>query len=376
MQKWLGRTAGQTLAPKKMKRRLFHFNLPSELIAQSPLMGRDKARMMVVDASSGAVAHSSVMDLTEWLPSGSILVPNEVKVRHARLVLRRVGGSTGEALLLKSLGKGRFEALLRPGAKLRAGKIAQIVGQKGVEQGEAKLIVEEEMDEGLRVVRLEGERGPIDWDAVDTMGHLPLPPYIKREAGPEDLERYQTVFHSSEGEAVAAPTAGLHFTPSLIDRLKENGCLWCPISLNVGLGTFRPMTAEDIEDHAMHEESYEIPQTTAKELESSLANTIFVPARPIVAIGTTSLRAMEAAWDGATLKRAGSTNIFIHPGYRIRTATHMLTNLHLPESTLFVLVSALLGLELAHSAYSEAIREKYRFFSYGDAMLILNISKQ
>jgi len=204
--------------------------------------------MMVVDASTGAIVHSSIMDLTEWLPSGSILVPNEVKVRRARLVLRRVGGGVGEALLLKSLGEGRFEALLRPGAKLKAGKIAQVVGQKGVEQGEAKLIVEEELGEGLRVVRLEGESGPIDWDAVDSMGYLPLPPYIKRNAGPEDFERYQTVFHSSQGEAVAAPTAGLHFTPDLIDRLKGNGCLWCPISLNVGLGTFRPMTAEDIEE--------------------------------------------------------------------------------------------------------------------------------
>jgi len=331
--------------------------------------------MMVVDASSGAIVHSSVMDLPEWLPKSSILVPNEVKVRCARLVLRRTGGGAGEALLLKSLGEGRFEALLRPGAKLRAGKMALVVGQNGAEQGEAKLTVEEELDEGLRIVRLEGESGPIDWDTVDEMGHLPLPPYIKREAGPEDLERYQTVFHSSEGEAVAAPTAGLHFTPNLIDRLKENGCLWCPISLNVGLGTFRPMTAEDIEDHAMHEESYEIPQATAKELESALASATLELASPIVAIGTTSLRAMEAAWDGVTLRCAGSTDIFIHPGCKIRTAAHMLTNFHLPESTLFVLVSALLGLELAHRAYSEAIREKYRFFSYGDAMLILNISK-
>ena len=332
--------------------------------------------MLVVDATSGAIAHSSVMDLPEWLPSGSILVPNDVKVRRARLLLRRTGGGAGEALLLKSLGEGRFEALLRPGAKLRAGKMALVVGQDGAEQGEAKLTVEEELDEGLRIVRLEGNNGLMDWDAVDALGQLPLPPYIKRQAGPEDLERYQTVFHSSQGEAVAAPTAGLHFTPSLIDKLKENGCLWRPISLNVGLGTFRPMTAEDIEDHAMHEESYEISQETAKELENALGNNNPAMARPIVAIGTTSLRTLEAAWDGATLKRTGSTDIFIRPGYKIRTAAHMLTNFHLPESTLFVLVSALLGLELAHRAYGEAIREKYRFFSYGDAMLMLNISKQ
>jgi S-adenosylmethionine:tRNA ribosyltransferase-isomerase len=322
--------------------------------------------MLVVDVSSGAIAHSSITDLTGWLPSGSILVPNDVKVRRARLVLRRAGGGAGEALLLKALGSGRFEALLRPGAKLRAGKSASIVGQMGIEPGAARLIVEKEVGDGLRIVRLEGDEGLIDWDAVDAIGSLPLPPYIKRGAGTEDDERYQTVFHSSEGEAVAAPTAGLHFTPSLIDRLKGNGCLWRPISLNVGLGTFRPMTAEHIEDHAMHEEHFEIPETTAKEIEKALANSISRAAsvgiyshpRPIAAIGTTSLRAMEAAWDGAVLKRAGSTDIFIRPGYKIKTARHLLTNFHLPESTLFVLVSTLLGLELAHRAYSEAIREK------------------
>jgi S-adenosylmethionine:tRNA ribosyltransferase-isomerase len=370
-----------------MKRKLFHFDLPAELIAQNPIGARDGARMLVVDASNGAIAHSSVMDLGAWLPGGSILVPNNVKVRRARLVLRRVGGGTGEALLLKSLGSNRFEALLRPGAKLRAGKSASIVGQQGAAMGDARLIIEKELGEGIRIVRLEGDgpfgQGPIDWDAVDAMGLLPLPPYIKRKAGIEDDERYQTVFHSGDGEAVAAPTAGLHFTPSLIDRLKGNGCLWSPISLNVGFGTFRPMTAEDIEDHAMHEESFEIPETTAKELEKALADSmpgaapvgIYGNPRPIAAIGTTSLRAMEAAWDGAALKRAGTTGIFIRPGYKIRTAEYLLTNFHLPESTLFVLVSALLGLDLAHRAYNEAIHEKYRFFSYGDAMLILNISK-
>jgi len=361
-----------------MKRRLFHFDLPAELVAQSPFGARDGARMLVVDAASGSFVHSSVMELPKWLPSDALLVPNEVKVRRARLVLRRTSGGAGEALLLKSLGEGRFEALLRPGAKLKTGKTATVVGQEGKGIGAAKLIVEGELNEGLRIVKLEHEepsgKGPINWDAVDAMGLLPLPPYIKREADVEDDERYQTVFHSSEGEAVAAPTAGLHFTPALIDTLKKNGCHWCPISLNIGLGTFRPMTAEDIEDHAMHEEFYEIPETTATELEDVLSKPLRV-ARPIVAVGTTSLRAMEAAWDGAALKRAGSTDIFIRPGYRIRTAGHLLTNFHLPESTLFVLVSALLGLELAHRAYAEAIREKYRFFSYGDAMLILNISK-
>jgi S-adenosylmethionine:tRNA ribosyltransferase-isomerase len=176
------------------------------------------------------------------------------------------------------------------------------------------------------------------------------------------------VFRAQEGEAVAAPTAGLHFTPELIARLAARGCDWKPVRLHVGLGTFRPMTADDLADHVMHEERYEIPAGTAAALEPVLTGRT----RPLLAVGTTSLRTLEAAWDGATLQRAGATRIFIQPGVRLRTADMLLTNFHLPESTLFVLVSALLGLEFAQAAYAEAIREKYRFFSYGDAMLILN----
>ncbi len=176
------------------------------------------------------------------------------------------------------------------------------------------------------------------------------------------------MFRAEAGEAVAAPTAGLHFTDQLIDSLKQRGCLWHPVRLHVGLGTFRPMTAEDLADHVMHEERYEIPEAVAAVLEPVLARRT----RPLMAVGTTSLRTLEAAWDGATLKRGGSTRLFIQPGYQLRTADLLLTNFHLPESTLFVLVSTLLGLEFAQEAYAEAIREKYRFFSYGDAMLILN----
>jgi len=350
-----------------MKRNAFNFELPGELIAQRPSPERDGARLLVVDAANGSIAHSHIRNLPEWIPDGSICVPNDVKVRHARLFLKRPGGGGGEALLIKSLGDSRFEALVRPGARLKQGKRADVINPA---DGSvlAALFVEAETDEGLRIVALHGDAA-LDWDGVDSIGSLPLPPYIQRPAALEDDERYQTVFHSREGEAVAAPTAGLHFTPELIKKLEQKKCLWLPIRLHVGLGTFRPMTAENIEDHAMHEERYEIPDAAALELKSALRER----SRDIVAIGTTSLRTLESAWDGANLKQRGATRIFIRPGYQIKTASRLLTNFHLPESTLFVLVSALLGLDLARHAYKVAIQEKYRFFSYGDAMLIKNV---
>jgi len=322
-----------------MKRAAFHFDLPPELIAQHPAPQRDGARLLVVDPVARTLRHCGIRDLPGLIPAGTLCVPNDVKVRHARLLLRRAGGGEGEALLLRALPSG-FEALVRPGARLKPGKRAWVVGPDG----------------------------DLDWDAVDRIGRLPLPPYITHPADAEDEGRYQTVFRAEEGEAVAAPTAGLHFTPALIDELRSRGCLWSPVRLHVGLGTFRPMTADDLQDHVMHEERYEVPDATAAVLEDVLRDR----ARPLLAVGTTSLRTLEAAWDGTALKRSGSTRIFIQPGTRLRTADMLLTNFHLPESTLFVLVSALLGLDFAQEAYREAIRERYRFFSYGDAMLILN----
>ncbi|MCL1893046.1 MAG: tRNA preQ1(34) S-adenosylmethionine ribosyltransferase-isomerase QueA [Holophagaceae bacterium] len=350
-----------------MKRVDFKFDLPEILIAQHPSKERDGARLLVVDVVSGKLYHSHIRQLSEWVPAESLCVPNDVKVRHARLFLRRNGGGVGEALLLKSLGNNRFEALVRPGAKLRKGKQASIVE---INNGAtlATLLVEAELEEGLRIIQILGGR-PIDWEAIDGMGQLPLPPYIQRPADSEDDKCYQTTFHAGQGEAVAAPTAGLHFTKALINSLEQNGCLWRPIRLHVGLGTFRPMTTENIEDHAMHEESYEISDQTALELEETLHNR----SRGLLAIGTTALRTLESAWDGANLARKGATKIFIRPGYKISTANHLLTNFHLPESTLFVLICALLGVEQAHHAYKIAIQEKYRFFSYGDAMLVKNI---
>lgn len=351
-----------------MKRSDFHFPLPPELIAQHPAPTRDGARLLVVDPKEERLAHHWIQELPDLIPPGTFCVPNDVKVRRARLHLRRTGGGAGEALLLRAFPDGSFEAMVRPGPKLKPGRMAEIVDpQTGLVLGE--LTVLDALEEGLRRVSVHRKGESLDWDEVDRIGRLPLPPYIEHLAGAEDEERYQTVFRADSGEAVAAPTAGLHFTEDLITRLLAKGCGWHPVRLHVGLGTFRPMAAEHLDEHRMHEERYEIPEETALLLESLL----HARNRPLMCIGTTSLRTLESAWDGEHLARSGSTRLFIRPGHRILTADHLLTNFHLPESTLFVLVCAILGLDLAKEAYAEAVREGYRFFSYGDAMLIRNL---
>ncbi|MBI1751493.1 MAG: tRNA preQ1(34) S-adenosylmethionine ribosyltransferase-isomerase QueA [Acidobacteria bacterium] len=353
-----------------MQRADFHFDLPPELIAQHPAADRDGARLLVVDACTGAWSHRTIRDLPGLVPAGSLCVPNDVRVRHARLFLRRAGGGAGEALLLRSLGEGRFEAMVKPGARLKPGAGATVIDPTSG-QALARIDILDTLPEGLRAVRVRGHEGgdhDLDWDEIDRIGRLPLPPYIGHLAAEEDETRYQTVFAADEGEAVAAPTAGLHFTPGLIAALQARGCGWHPVRLHVGLGTFRPMTAERLEDHAMHEERFEIPEDTATHLEAIFRGR----SRPVLCVGTTALRTLEGAWNGERLTREGATRLFITPGYRLRTADHLLTNFHLPESTLFVLVSSLLGPERAQAVYAEAIREQYRFFSYGDAMLILN----
>ena len=349
------------------KRTDFHFDLPEELIAQRPAPRRDAARLLVADPLARTLRHASIQDLPGLVPPGTLCVPNDVKVRHARLALRRAGGGSGEALLLRAFPDGSFEAMVRPGSRLRPGKQAAVIDPADGREV-AQLVIEESLEEGLRKVRVLHDGEGLDWDSVDRIGRLPLPPYITHAAEGEDEERYQTVFRAREGEAVAAPTAGLHFTPELIGTLEGRGCLWRPVRLHVGLGTFRPMTAEHLDGHVMHEERYEIPEETAACLEPVLRSRT----RPLLCVGTTSLRTLEAAWDGTALRRAGSTRLFIRPGYRLRTADLLLTNFHLPESTLFVLVSTLLGRDFAKEAYAEAVRERYRFFSYGDAMLILH----
>ena len=349
-----------------MRRSDFHFDLPPELIAQHPAPVRDGARLLLVDAATSTWCHRTIRDLPDLIPARSLCVPNDVRVRHARLFLRRGGGGAGEALLLRGLGSGVFEAMVRPGARLKPGAFAAVVDPlSGSEL--ARLEVLETLPEGLRAVRITTGH-ELDWDEIDRIGHLPLPPYITHLAEGEDETRYQTVFAARDGEAVAAPTAGLHFTEGLITSLKGRGCAWLPVRLHVGLGTFRPMTADSLEAHAMHEERFEIPEATAAALEPALRDR----SRPVLCVGTTALRTLEGAWNGSHLARAGATRLFITPGYRLRTTDHLLTNFHLPESTLFVLVASLLGLEVARATYAEAIRERYRFFSYGDAMLILN----
>lgn len=348
-----------------MKRADFSFDLPEELIAQHPPPERDGSRLLVVDPVAGTMLHCGIRELPDFLEAGTLCVANDVKVRHARLHLRRAGGGAGEALLLRALPGGAFEAMVRPGSRLRPGAKAVVIDPTTTEQV-AELSIEATLDEGLRAVRICRNGATLDWDQIDAIGRMPLPPYIRHLDGPEDETRYQTVFHGQDGEAVAAPTAGLHFTPAIIEQLRDRGLGWHPLRLHVGLGTFRPMSADDLEDHVMHEERYEIPDAAAKALEPALKT----GAPPILAIGTTSLRSLEAAWDGASLRRSGATRLFIRPGYRIRTARQLLTNFHLPESTLFVLVATLLGLDFAKACYAEAVRERYRFFSYGDAMLI------
>jgi S-adenosylmethionine:tRNA ribosyltransferase-isomerase len=348
-----------------MKRAEFSFDLPEDLIAQHPAPERDGSRLLVVDPVAGTLLHRRVRDLPEFLAPGTLCVANDVKVRHARLHLRRSGGGIGEALLLRALPDGAFEAMVRPGARLRAGATALVVDPLTGRQV-AELSIEACLEEGLRAVRIQQEGAPLDWDQIDRIGRMPLPPYIHHLDGPEDEARYQTVFHAGTGEAVAAPTAGLHFTPALLADLRARGLGWHPLRLHVGLGTFRPMSAEDLDDHVMHEERYEVPEATADVLEPALR----AGAPPILAIGTTSLRSLEAAWDGFRLQRSGATRLFIRPGATVRTARQLFTNFHLPESTLFVLVSTLLGLDFAKACYAEAVKERYRFFSYGDAMLI------
>jgi S-adenosylmethionine:tRNA ribosyltransferase-isomerase len=348
-----------------MQRREFSFDLPEDLIAQHPAAERDASRLLVVDPVAGTILHHAVRDLPDLLPPGTLCVPNDVKVRHARLQLRRAGGGVGEALLLRVLPNGGFEALVRPGARLREHARATVV-DPATSAPLAELFIDSILEEGLRAVRIQQEGRNLDWDEIDRIGRLPLPPYIKHLAGPEDEARYQTVFHGREGEAVAAPTAGLHFTPALLAALRARDIGWQPLRLHVGLGTFRPMSADDLDDHVMHEERYEIPESTAALLEPALRT----GAAPLLAIGTTTLRSLEAAWDGMTLRRSGATRLFIQPGYKVRTARHLFTNFHLPESTLFVLVATLLGLDFAKACYAEAVKERYRFFSYGDAMLI------
>jgi len=334
----------------------FDFYLPEELIAQTPLERRDASRLLTLDKSTGAVGHYHFYDLPRFLRPGDCLVLNDSRVLPARLIGRRPTGGACEVLLLVDKGGDLWECLVRPGRKLKPG------ARVSFGDGRLTATVEAELNDGKRAVRFRYQG--IFLEILEELGRMPLPPYIKAEL--EDQERYQTVYSKVAGSA-AAPTAGLHFTPELLERVREMGVKVCFVTLHVGLGTFRPVKAEDITDHEMHSEFCMISQETADIINETKKN-----GGRVICVGTTSCRTVEsfAAEDGTMSERSGWTNIFIYPGYKFKVLDALVTNFHLPQSTLIMLVSALAGREHVLAAYEEAVRERYRFFSFGDAMFI------
>ncbi len=339
-----------------MKTSDFNFELPEELIAQTPLERRDASRLLTLDKRTGETGHWHFYDLPKFLRPGDCLVLNDSRVLPARLIGHRPTGGVCEVLLLTDRGGDLWECLVRPGRKLRPGAEVRFG------DGQLTARVEAELEDGKRLVRF-SYRG-IFLEVLEQLGRMPLPPYIKAEL--QDNERYQTVYSKVVGSA-AAPTAGLHFTPELLKEIQEMGVKLCYVTLHVGLGTFRPVKAEDIQDHEMHSEFCMIPKETARIINEAKRD-----GGRCVCVGTTSCRTIEsfAAPDGALSERSGWTSIFIYPGYRFKVMDALVTNFHLPQSTLIMLVSALAGRENVLEAYREAVRERYRFFSFGDAMFI------
>ncbi len=341
----------------EMKRQDFSFELPQELIAQDPLKDRSSSRLLVLDKETGEVSHHVFRDIIDYLNPGDCLVINDTKVIPARLIGSKVGTDAKiEILLLKRKSDQVWETLVKPGKKAKPG--AKISFGEGLLVAEVIDIVEE----GNRLVKFSYEG--IFEEILDQLGQMPLPPYITHQL--EDKNRYQTVYAKNSGSA-AAPTAGLHFTPELLEQIKEKGVDVASVTLHVGLGTFRPVKAENILDHHMHSEFYRI-----EEEEAAKINRAKEKGGRIICVGTTSCRTVESAADENGRVKAGSgwTDIFIYPGYRFKILDCLITNFHLPESTLLMLVSALAGREHILAAYEEAVKEKYRFFSFGDAMFI------
>ena len=340
-----------------MKTSDFYYDLPQELIAQTPIPQRDASRLMTLDRFSGAVGHHHFHDLPEFLRPGDCLILNDSRVLPARLLGHRLpGGGACEVLLLIDRGEGTWECLVRPGRKMKPG-IRLSFGD-----GELMAEVMEELPGGNRLVHFEYEG--IFLEVLERLGKMPLPPYIREEL--QDRERYQTVYSRVLGSA-AAPTAGLHFTPELLEKIQAMGVGVGYVTLHVGLGTFRPVKEEEITDHEMHSEYCVISQETA-----DLINRTKAAGGRCICVGTTSCRTLEswAAEDGTMTASAGWTDIYIYPGYRFKVMDGLITNFHLPESTLIMLVSAFAGREHVLAAYEEAVRERYRFFSFGDAMFI------
>lgn len=340
-----------------MKKSDFYYDLPEELIAQTPLQRRDASRLLELDRSTGEIIHKHFYDLPDALRAGDCLVLNDSRVLPARLLGKRSTGGAVEVVLLRDLGDGKWECLTRPGKKTRPG------AELSFGEGALTATVVDAIEDGNKILQFHYEG--IFLELLERLGKMPLPPYIKEEL--QDSERYQTVYSRNIGSA-AAPTAGLHFTPELLETIRARGVEICYVTLHVGLGTFRPVKEEDIQDHIMHSEYCEIPAETAAVINQTKRN-----GHRVIAVGTTTCRTLEsfAHPDGTVAPIGGWTDIFIYPGYRFKCIDALVTNFHLPESTLVMLVSALAGRENILHAYEVAVQERYRFFSFGDAMLIV-----
>lgn len=340
-----------------MKTHDFWYDLPEELIAQTPLERRDGSRLLVLNRKTGAMEHRHFYDIVDYLNPGDCLVMNDSRVLPARLLGCRPTGGAVEVLLLRDLGGGAWECLVKPGRKMQPGQEVRFGN------GELTATVEEILEDGNRVVRFHYEG--IFLEVLERLGKMPLPPYIKEEL--RDQERYQTVYSREPGSA-AAPTAGLHFTKELLARIAAKGVREAYVTLHVGLGTFRPVKADEITEHHMHSELCMISQEAAELLNETKRR-----GGRVVCVGTTSCRTLESLVneDGSFSAKSKWTDIFIYPGYTFRAMDALITNFHLPESTLVMLVSAFSSREMILKAYEEAVREQYRFFSFGDAMCIL-----
>ena len=334
----------------------FFYDLPEELIAQTPAKPRDSSRLLVYDRSRDVVEHRIFRDITQYLKPGDVLVVNNTKVLPARLYARTANGGNVEVLLLKRLDIDRWEVLVKPGKKCRIGTRLSVCDR-------LSLTVEDITESGERIVRFDCD-GVFE-EVLDEVGSMPLPPYIKQKL--EDKNLYQTVYAKTDGSA-AAPTAGLHFTPRLLQQIKDMGVEVVEVLLHVGLGTFRPVKEDVITDHKMHSEYFCVTPQAAAAINAAKAE-----GRRVIAVGTTSVRTLESAADsdGKVVAQSGNTQIFIYPPYKFKCVDALITNFHLPESTLIMLVAAMTGREKILEIYKAAVGQRYRFFSFGDAMLIL-----
>lgn len=335
----------------------FDYTLPEELIAQTPLDQRDHSRLLVLHKKDGALEHRHFYDIVDYLNPGDLLVVNDSKVIPARIFGTRAGtGGVVEVLLLKALEENVWEVLVKPGKKARPGQVLEF-------QENMSGTVLEILEDGKRKIRFSHNASTI-YEVLDRIGKMPLPPYITEQL--QDQGRYQTVYARELGSA-AAPTAGLHFTDELLQKVREKGVRVAAVTLHVGLGTFRPVKVTEITDHVMHTEAFSIPEETVRLVQETKKN-----GGRVISVGTTATRTLESGFDAALncVRASGETGIFIYPGYQFKVIDALITNFHLPKSTLMMLVSALAGRENIMNAYQEAVEQRYRFFSFGDAMFI------